>query len=86
MDEMLAKPPQPLREFWNVRHSDKSFTRGLYSFQSKAVKAARVNKDVATGVGGATQRPTLTEWIREVKRMVDYAHEHSSYIISSVGW
>jgi len=82
----LNEKPPSTREFWNIYHSDKTFRRGLYSFQSAAVKALRVNRDISPGVGGASPRPTLQEWTAEVKRMVHYAHEHNSLIITNIGW
>ena len=82
----LGEKPAPIREFWNIYHSGKTFKQGLYSFQSASVNASQVCRQVPLGIGGRALRPSLKEWTKEVKKMVQYAHKYNSFIIASIGW
>lgn len=77
---------QPLRDFWIIHHSDRTFRQGIYSFQSAQVKASKINKETCPGVGGASRPPTLKKWAEEVRKMVRYGHGHDCLIIASIGW
>ncbi len=77
---------EPVREFWRVYGHSKKTSKNLYSFQSTAAPAQRVNEKAALGWGGAARIPTLSEWADEVRKITRVAKDYDCVVIASIGW
>ena len=84
--QFLDQPLLPVRDFWRIHGAGGNFSRSLYSFQSTAAPAQRINEKVAHGWGGAARIPLLEEWTEEVRKIARAAKEYDCAIIASIGW
>ena len=76
----------PVREFWNVYGESKKIRKGLYSLQSTAAPAQRINEKAPLGWGGASRIPTLDEWTGEVRKITEEAKKYQCVVLASIGW